>query len=1166
MKQLLVFLIIFCPFSLKADFLLRVTNVDASSQVAIKVFNEDGVIQESTKPDANGDKIVEFSIEDNADKTPLAICITKFSDGIGVTYYITKFNEITIAENDIILPPSFSPVDAAHQVISVIDIQEIVNVNPEYSQGQQFVVSNGDADESGLQFFNGQSYTSTDIPDSSDSIHFYSGLIEIVSFDEVIGGGIDELIPGCTNPCAINYDPTATEDDGSCDFEIMDDGCDITDDLFDEVTCITVHIPNCPDDAAFDSVSCSCENSFTCPEDIIISSSEIFCGTPMNVVNHPTYTVISINGEDSQLINNSINVTVENDSTQLIKDEAENMLNDFINTIKLCIQKAKQLTDEAKQLIECAKKLEQEANEFDKAAKRAEQDAKEDFEDSVAIMSAGILAAAAAALAGGIPGWIAAGVALATAATFSAQAAERGAEHKKEAKDLRKKAKEKRDKAKEKMKEAEELHVLVEKEIKKIEKMLEELEMLYQPLIANNEFDIENLINNLNLNNQHLNQRKQLFNNIDSTSVAIYIITDSIKNNNDEISLLSYEVERSFTINEELLTWVDEAALANNDEEFTRLLDLAIDRYSVTENMANDIILYTNKNILRYDSVVLMSNNISSMYEVDSILNNQMNEIFDQIISDIDSLTINIDEIISVNYILPIGTTTIELESLDSLDGLSSCTFDVTVFDDKAPKWMEPDSLEIFVTSDSSFCGVIVDYGFPIIHEICLATVELIEGLGSGSLYPIGATVDVYQATDVSGNTSTYDVNIIVQDKGLPKFDNYSDTLTYFTTPNSCLGEVTLPSFSATDNCSLNPTILCGQPPGQIWNGGSSPFSSDEYWFSAIAEDDSGNQNIWESLVRVIDNQNPLMMCKDITIAIETNDTTYISAMDIDNGSFDNCQIVTLSVFPSVFTSNEIGANTVTMRAIDTYGNISTCQATVNINSNSTSLYSKIFLGGSAPDPNIGLMNDNLPNPNVVNSSNTDLMRDDLRTLSDFPLISPYGTDESIALPVLAVVGSDAIVDWVKIELRDPTNPTLVIATRSALLQRDGDIVDLDGISAVALAYSGNAYIVIDHRNHLGIMSATPVMLSGSASYDFTTAQHQAYGTNAMMDMGGVYGMIGGDANGSNSISAADRADVWNNRNASGYHDHDANLNGGTTAADRAMTWNNRNLQSQIPI
>lgn len=1105
MKQLLFFILIFSAFNLKDD-----------------------LSKETIKEQQSCDYTLIIDADDFANQETSVEIIDEFGD---IVLSVPIGNIVSSAINTF---PFSTPIPSPHLTITIQDSwgdgMQAASCGFGNIDGTFAVV-----DTSGSYLFGPQYFEGCDCANCG-----------VVNETHTFPASCSPIIPGCTNPCAINYDPGATEDDGSCDFGIIDDGCDITEDLYDEVACVTIHIPDCPEGTAFDAAACSCEDSFTCPEDIIISSSEIFCGASMNVVNNPTHTVISINGEDLQLINNNINIIIENDDTQLIKDEAEIMLNDFINTIKLCIQKAKQLTDEAKQLIECAKKLEQEANELDKAAKKAEQDAKEDFEDSVAIMTAGILAAGAAALAGGIPGWIAAAVAITTAATLSAQAAERGAEHMREAKDLRNQTQKKRDVAKEKMEKAKGLHILVKKEIKKIEKMLKELEMLFQPLIANNEFDIQSIINNLNLSNQHLNQRKQLFNNIDSIGIAINILTDSIENNNNEISLLSYKVERSFMVNEELLTWVDEAAIANNDEEFARLLNLVIDRYSVTEDMINDIILYTNQDIPKYDSIVLMSNNIDLIYEADSTLNNQMDEIFDQTISGIDSLTINIDEIISVDYVLPIGTTTIGVESIDSLGNLNSCTFDVTVFDDKVPEWMKPDSLEIFVANDSSFCGAIVDYGFPIIYEACPATIELVEGLGSGSLYPVGTTVDIYQATDASGNTSTYDVSIIVQDKELPKFDNCPDTLTYFTTPNSCSGDVILPPFSAIDNCNPDITVGCGWPPGQVWNGGSSPFQSDEYWFTAITEDYSGNQNTWRSLVQVIDNQNPSMICKDITVALNGNDTTYISAIDIDNGSFDNCQIVGLSVVPSMFTSNDIGTNTLTMRAIDSYGNISSCQGIVNITSNSTLFSAKIFLSGSR-------------------DSDTILMRDDLRTLSDFPLTSPYGTGESIAPLVLATTEADAIVDWIKIELRDPTDPTMVVATRSALIQRDGDIVDLDGVSPVALAYSGDYYVVIDHRNHLGIMSAEPLSLSGSVSYDFTTAQHQAYGTNAMMDMDGVYGMIGGDANGSNSISAADRAETWNYRNISGYYDHDVNLSGGTTAADRAMAWNNRNLQSQIP-
>lgn len=76
---------------------------------------------------------------------------------------------------------------------------------------------------------------------------------------------------------------------------------------------------------------------------------------------------------------------------------------------------------------------------------------------------------------------------------------------------------------------------------------------------------------------------------------------------------------------------------------------------------------------------------------------------------------------------------------------------------------------------------------------------------------------------------------------------------------------------------------------------------------------------------------------------------------------------------------------------------------------------------------------------------------------------------------VFGVSGEDAIVDWVFIELRSKTDYTNIIATRSGLVQRDGDVVDLDGVSG--LSFTGVAvddyYVAVKHRHHLGAMTAT---------------------------------------------------------------------------------------------
>ncbi len=121
--------------------------------------------------------------------------------------------------------------------------------------------------------------------------------------------------------------------------------------------------------------------------------------------------------------------------------------------------------------------------------------------------------------------------------------------------------------------------------------------------------------------------------------------------------------------------------------------------------------------------------------------------------------------------------------------------------------------------------------------------------------------------------------------------------------------------------------------------------------------------------------------------------------------------------------------------------------------------------------------------------------------------------------------GATDIIDWVLLELRDATTPSTIIARRAAFIREDGMIVDLDGSSAVSFVGTGagNYFIVIRHRNHLGVRSATAQLVNGTlaspTSYNFTTAQAQAYqnGTittnSAMAQNGSVFMLWGGNAN-----------------------------------------------------
>jgi hypothetical protein len=133
----------------------------------------------------------------------------------------------------------------------------------------------------------------------------------------------------------------------------------------------------------------------------------------------------------------------------------------------------------------------------------------------------------------------------------------------------------------------------------------------------------------------------------------------------------------------------------------------------------------------------------------------------------------------------------------------------------------------------------------------------------------------------------------------------------------------------------------------------------------------------------------------------------------------------------------------------------------------------------------------------------TGLMHDSLRAKGQVPTTEPYTggllnrpviaepSGETTNALVLGVTGNNAIVDWVYMELRDDVNPATIIATRRALIQRDGDIVDVDGVSPVSfpsLSFGNSYYVTVKHRNHLGIMTAAPVGLGPcvQSAIDFT--------------------------------------------------------------------------------
>ncbi|TXD51036.1 MULTISPECIES: Ig-like domain-containing protein [unclassified Polaribacter] len=182
------------------------------------------------------------------------------------------------------------------------------------------------------------------------------------------------------------------------------------------------------------------------------------------------------------------------------------------------------------------------------------------------------------------------------------------------------------------------------------------------------------------------------------------------------------------------------------------------------------------------------------------------------------------------------------------------------------------------------------------------------------------------------------------------------------------------------------------------------------------------------------------------------------------------------------------------------------------------------------------------------------MMNDDLRVKGFIPLDTPYSDALTVSQDVLNVSGEDAIVDWVWLEIRDSSNETTIEEAVSALIQRDGDIVDVDGISPVKIVLPvGSYYIVISHRNHLGVRTNEAVPFSGaSIALDLSTNSALVLGNvNAIKVMtDGKFTLFSGDFNGDGQIQNTDKNAVEPLRGISGYRNADMDLNGEVQNSD----------------
>ena len=211
------------------------------------------------------------------------------------------------------------------------------------------------------------------------------------------------------------------------------------------------------------------------------------------------------------------------------------------------------------------------------------------------------------------------------------------------------------------------------------------------------------------------------------------------------------------------------------------------------------------------------------------------------------------------------------------------------------------------------------------------------------------------------------------------------------------------------------------------------------------------------------------------------------------------------------------------------------------------------------------------------------LMSDNLRANGYLPRTEPYTnwgyltTGVGLALGavdslLLAKEGSDAVVDWVFLQLRSSLDSSDVVAARPALLRRDGKVTALDGRSAVDFGNvaADSVHLLVFHRNHLPVATMDKFPTGRTeTSVDLTDgALALVGGVAATKQVLGLRCLVSGDANGDGTVNAVDRNVYWRVQNGQPYIypqvNADFNMDGQVNAIDQNIYWRENNSRSTL--
>lgn len=296
---------------------------------------------------------------------------------------------------------------------------------------------------------------------------------------------------------------------------------------------------------------------------------------------------------------------------------------------------------------------------------------------------------------------------------------------------------------------------------------------------------------------------------------------------------------------------------------------------------------------------------------------------------------------------------TVTLTVEDFAGNTATCTTTINVIDNIAPVVQCPNSVTVSsnpMTCTQNVPGLAMNLetvlanlgpgeyydnsftcGFPMLHREYSVNggpfTTPFSGL-SAFLFYTGVNNVTIRVKDKSNNFGVCSFTVTVQDLVAPVYNGITgqaagSTITVNANLGGCLAVANWEPPQFDEMCSLPVTITSSHMPGSFFLFGNTVVTY-------TATDAAGNVRTHSFNVNIVDTQNPVAKCKDITVSLNSMGMVTVLASAIDDGSTDNC-FFDYTIPSYAFNCGNLGANTRMMTIVDGQGNTASCNAVITV-------------------------------------------------------------------------------------------------------------------------------------------------------------------------------------------------------------------------------------------